>query len=231
MLSTLPAIFLSGKWPEPEWATLHPPLQPAPSLCIHSSLWFIYTVQAGRKWQEWVQSHQRLHLLLYIPSTSLSLFSNTCLGSFCLTTQPFGGLYTCVCVCVQENSKAMLHCLRLELSGDGKKIVEIPRLLYWINHNSSFSSPSLIDYFIATRLSTCHHICIQPPENYAAPFPSLTLIGDCGFLSLRLQLKKINAGIIYLWVSELIKQKPGQCFVLKSKGLSPRQVRKHCVPC
>lgn len=136
-----------------------------------------------------------------------------------------------VCVCVQENSKAMLHCLRLELSGDGKKIVEIPRLLYWINHNSSFSSPSLIDYFIATRLSTCHHICIQPPENYAAPFPSLTLIGDCGFLSLRLQLKKINAGIIYLWVSELIKQKPGQCFVLKSKGLSPRQVRKHCVPC
>lgn len=204
------------------WVGYTAPSTAARSVTLHSQQSLVHLYSTSRQKMAGVGSKSSASTFAVVHSQHKFVSIQQYLPGFILFDHSTIWWSIYVCVCVQENSKAMLHCLRLELSDDGKKIVEIPRLLYWINHNSSFSSPSLIDYFIATRLSTCHHICIQPPENYAAPFPSLTLISDCGFLSLRLQLKKINAGIIYLWVSRAHKTEAGSMFCSEIKRIKSK---------
>ncbi len=144
-----------------------------------------------------------------LPScTSLPLFSTTFPGSFCLTTHAF---LRCVCVCVWERAR---RCFTASMAfaasdwswmwiGEKKKEKEKKRKkkhlspFHSINHDSSFSStslvPPLVPTFIATHLSPCHHICIHPPANYTAPFPQTTLISNDVF-SACVGIRNINGG-------------------------------------
>lgn len=62
-----------------------------------------------------------------------------------------------------------------------------------INHDSSFSSTSLVPIFIGTHLSPCHHICIQLPANYTARFLQTTLISNDVFSDC-VGIRNINEG-------------------------------------
>lgn len=137
-------------------------------------------------------------------SAQVCLPSQVCLYSALLSRFI---LFDHSCVFVVCVSEAMLHCLyglrRLRLASNGnrggRKKREKKHLspFHSINHDSSFSSTSLVSplvpIFIATHLSPCHHICIHPPANYTAPFPQTTLISNDVF-SACVGIWNINGG-------------------------------------
>lgn len=122
---------------------------------------------------------------------SFILFDHSCIFVVCV----------CVCLylCASEGGNASVPLQpslpQIEWESKKKKKREKKHLspLHSINHDSSFSSTSLVPIFIATHLNPCHHICLHPPANYIASFPQTTLISNDVF-SACVGIRNINGG-------------------------------------
>lgn len=96
----------------------------------------------------------------------------------------------CVRLCVEASERGnasqrprpSLPQIGVECESEKKREKKHLSPFHSINHDSSFSStslvPPLVPIFIATHLSPCHHICIHSPANYTAPFSQTTLISN-----------------------------------------------------
>ena len=155
-----------------------------------------------------IESKAIIHHVRYTISAQVCLPAQVCFYSallfqvhFVWPLMRFCGVRALVCGSKRGDAslprRPSLPQIGVECESEKKREKKHLSPFHSINHDSSFSStslvPPLIPIFIATHLSPCHHICIHPPANYTAPFPQTTLISNDVF-SACVGIRNINGG-------------------------------------